>query len=297
MKAIVCTRGGPPDVLEHREVEKPSPKARELLIRIHASTVTSGDVILRKLRGPLRWVFGLAFGLGKDAILGHELAGDVEAVGGKVTKFDHGDAVFASTGNKGGANAEAICLSENGMVARKPTNLTYEEAAAVPVGANTALVILRKAPLLKDRDVLIYGASGSVGTFATQLARHFGAQVTGVCSTANLDLVRSLGAARVVDYTQGDFTQIGGSYDVIFDAVGKTSESKCKGILKAGGSFLSVRSPTKERQENLVFLKDLLEAGEIWPVIDRTYPLEEIVAAHRYVETGRKRGNVVLQIA
>jgi NADPH:quinone reductase-like Zn-dependent oxidoreductase len=296
MRAIVCTKGGSPEVLELRELDTPIPGDTEVLIRIHASTVTSGDVILRGLKGPMRWIFGLAFGLRKDAILGHELAGDVEAVGTRVKRFKVGDAVFASTGNKGGANAEYICLSEDGIITTKPSNLTYEEAAAVPVGANTALVILRKASIQEGQKVLVYGASGSVGTYAVQLARHFDTEVTGVCSTVNLDLVRSLGAPHVIDYTERDFTQIDETYDVIFDAVGKISASECKGILKEGGTFLSVRSLMKEKQKDLVFLKELLEAGEIWPVIDRSYPLEELVEAHRYVETGRKKGNVVITI-
>lgn len=283
-------------MLELRQVEKPSPEGKDLLIRIEATTVTSGDVILRKLRGPLRWVFGLAFGLGRNPILGHELAGEVEAIGGGAARFELGEAVFASTGNKGGAHAEYICLPETGMVAAMPSNLTYEEAAAVPVGANTALVILRKATIREGQKVLVDGASGSVGTYAVQLASHFGAEVTGVCSTANLELVRSLGAAHVVDYTREDFTLTGGRYDVIFDAVGKISSSMCRGMLKDEGSFLSVKSPTREKQEDLEFLKELLEGGAIRPVIDQYYPLEEMIEAHRYVEKGHKKGNVVITV-
>jgi NADPH:quinone reductase-like Zn-dependent oxidoreductase len=297
MKVVVCTKGGPPEALELQEVKKPTPKDDEVLIRIRATTVTAGDVILRKLRGPLRWVFRLAFGYGKNAILGHELAGEVEAVGGNVTRFKPGDPVFASTGNKGGAYAEYICLPEDGMVAMKPANISCEQAAAVPVGANTALHILRMGDIQSGQKVLVYGASGSVGTYAVQLAKHFGAEVTGVCSTANLKLVESIGAEIVVDYTEEDFTKSGERYDVIFDAVGKISESKCKGSLKGGGTFISARSPTKEKQEDLIFLKELLEAGEIRPVIDRTYPLEEIVEAHRYVEMGNKKGNVVIKVS
>jgi NADPH:quinone reductase-like Zn-dependent oxidoreductase len=296
MRAVICPRGGPPEVLELREVEKPPPGPKEILIRIHASTVTSGDVILRKVRGPVRWVFSLAFGLGKNPITGHELSGDIEKVGSEVMSFQAGEAVFASTGNKGGANAEFICLPEDGMIATKPANLNYEQAAAVPVGANTALVILREGAIKAGMKVLVYGASGSVGTYAVQLARHFGAEVSGVCSTGNLDLVRSLGASRAIDYTQEDFTETGERYDVVFDAVGKVSESECKQTLTDGGVFLSVRSSTKERQEDLVVLKELLEAGAIRPVIDRMYGLEDIVEAHRYVELGHKRGNVVLTV-
>jgi NADPH:quinone reductase-like Zn-dependent oxidoreductase len=296
VKAIVCTKGGPPDVLQLRDIEKPEPGDGEVLIRIHATTATAGDVILRGLTGIPRFVFGLAFGLGRDKILGHELAGVIEAVGKKVSRFRVGDQVFASTGNKGGAYAEYLCLPEDGMLAIKPTNMTFEEAAAVPVGANTALHILRKAEIQRGKNVLIYGTSGSVGTYAVQLARYFGAEVTGVCSTTNLELVRSLGAVNVIDYTQEDFTKNGETYDVIFDAVGKISSSMCKGSLNKNGVFLSVKSSTSEKAGSLNFLKELIEAGKIKAVIDRCYPLEQIVEAHRYVEMGHKKGNVVINV-
>ena len=221
MKAIVCAQYGPVEGLQLREVEMPRPKDNEVLVRISATTVTAGDVILRSMTGPQRIVFGLFFGLRRGKILGHELAGAIEAVGAGVTRFETGDQVYASTDAHGGAYAEYICLPEDAMVAAKPANLTYEEAAAVPIGANTALHILRRADIQRGQKVLIYGASGSVGTYAVQLARYFGAEVTGVCSTRNLSLVASLGASMVIDYTQEDFTQRGETYDVIFDAVGK----------------------------------------------------------------------------
>jgi len=296
MRAIVCTAYGPPDVLQLQEVKKPTPRDNEVLIKIYATTVTSGDVILRSMTGFQRIVFGLVFGLSKNKILGHELAGEIEAVGAKVGQFKKGDQVFASAGSGGGAYAEYICIRQDSMIAAKPANLTYEEAAAVPIGGNTALHILRTGNIQRGQKVLIYGASGSVGTYAVQLAKHFGAEVTGVCSTANLELVESLGADRVIDYTQEDFTQSGETYDVIFDAVGKLPASIGKRALREGGVHLSVKSPTSGRPENLAFLRELVEVGEIRPVIDRRYPLEQIAEAHRYVETGHKKGNVVITV-
>jgi 2-desacetyl-2-hydroxyethyl bacteriochlorophyllide A dehydrogenase len=299
MKAIVCTKSGPPYVLQLREVDKPMPRENEVLVRVHAATVTIGDVILRKLH-PLLFIPLQLFGMKRKRIPGHEFAGEIEVVGKDVKRFKIGDRVFGTTtGLSVGANAEYVCVPEQwstGVLATKPANITYEEAAAIPVGGMTALYILRKGSIKRGQKVLIYGASGSVGTFAVQLAKHFGAEVTGVCSTRNVELVKSLGADQVIDYTKDDFTKSGQTYDVIFDAVGKASLSRSKSLLKEEGFFLSIRSSTSEKTEALLFLKELIEARKIRSIIDRCYPLEQTADAHHYVEAGHKKGNVVINV-
>jgi len=327
MKAIVWTAYGPPDVLQLREVEKPTPKDNEVLIRIYATTVTAGDCEQRSLKLPIWHALPMRAYVGlkrpkRITILGMELAGEIESVGRDVRLFKEGDQVFAATGFVGmGAYAEYICLPEEpeeGALAIKPDNMPYEEAAAVPVGGLEALHFLRQGNIQSGQKVLINGAGGTIGTFAVQLAKYFGAEVTGVDSTGKLDMLRSIGADQVIDYTQEDFTKSGETYDFILDVVGNGSFSGSIRSLSQNGRYLiadpglsqrvrglwtSMRSTKKvifgaasPMTEDLVFLKELIEAGKMKAVIDRRYPLEQIPEAHRYVETGHKQGHVVITV-
>ena len=328
MKAIVYTEYGPPDVLQLKEVEKPAPKDNEILIRNHATAVNIGDIWARNFKEitpskftmplPLWFPSRMYFGFTKPRvnILGSEFAGDVEAVGKDVKRFRKGDQVFGYRGQKMGANAEFLCMPEDGLVAIKPANMTYEEAATVPYGALTALSLLRKANIQRGQNVLINGASGSIGSAAVQLAKYFGAEVTGVCGTPRLEFVKTLGADKVLDYTREDFTKNGETYDLIFDILGKSSFSSCKNSLKQNGIYLLASFKIKQlfqmlwtsitpgkkvicmlssdSPEDLALIRKLVEEGKIKSIIDRCYPLEQTAEAHRYVEKGYKTGSVII---
>jgi NADPH:quinone reductase-like Zn-dependent oxidoreductase len=324
MKAIICTKYGPPEVLKTVNIDKPVPKENEVLIKIIATTVTSGDCRVRGFNVPASFWLPAKLSLGffrpKQPILGSELSGIIEAVDKNVQKFKIGDKIFAATGhNKMGTYAEYKCMDEKGCIALKPENLSFEQAAALSFGGATALHFLKKGNLIKGEKILIYGASGCVGTYAVQLAKYFGAEVTGVCSTENLELVKSIGAGRVVDYTKTDIADLNEKFDVVFDTVGKTNISKTKKIIKPHGRYIhTVTTPFTEIKirlnlfgskiklvggtfsttpEQINFIKKLADEGFLKPVIDRQYSLDEIVLAHRYVDTGQKKGNVVIKVS
>ncbi len=305
MKAAIYKKYGPPEVLKIMEVEKPHPKANEILVRIHAATVTSGDV---RLRGsdfpPLFWLPArLIFGLfkPKKKILGHELSGVIEDKGRNVTKFDIGDSIFGTTTMLPyGSYAEYICLPQewkHGVVDFKPVNLSFKEAAALPIGAMTAMYLLEKGNLNRGQNILIYGASGSVGSYAVQLAKQQGSTVTAVCSSSNFEMLKSVGADSLIDYKKNDYSLYKNKFDIVFDAVGKTTKSKAKKVLSKGGKFVTVQMLTKEKSEHLQKIKELAEKGELTPLIDRSFRIDEIVKAHEYVDLGHKRGNVVVEIS
>ncbi|MFW9773062.1 MAG: NAD(P)-dependent alcohol dehydrogenase [Candidatus Thorarchaeota archaeon] len=318
MKAALYTKYGLPEVLKVKEVEKPAPEDNEVLIRVCATTVTLYDCWGRACTGPPG--FGLLIKLSsgvrkpKRPILGTEFAGEIESVGKDVNLFKKGDEVFGFTGMNLGANAEYVCMPEDGALAKKPTNMTYEEAAAIPYGGLTALYFLRKGKIQTGQKVLIFGASGGVGTFAVQLAKYYGTEVTGVCSTPKIELVRSLGADKVIDYTKEDFTKSGEIYDIIFDTIGKSPFSASKRSLKKEGFYIfatfglgrafkvafnkkAISGLVEAKAEDLIFLSELIEAGKLRAVIDKQYPLEQIAEAHRYVESGQKKGQVVITLA
>jgi NADPH:quinone reductase-like Zn-dependent oxidoreductase len=305
MKAVVCTRYGPPEVLRVEELATPVPRKNEVRIRILATAVTSSDSYVRGLRlsPAYRLMARLALGWNapRQPVLGMVLSGEVDSVGPDAKSFEVGERVFGFNRHRFGTYAQYVCWPEHGLLATRPANLSDEEAAAIPYGGLLALHFLRKADVRAGQRVLIYGASGAVGTSAVQLARHFGAEVTGVCSTANVDLVASLGATTVIDYTREDFTEKAERYDLIFDAVGKRKSAealrRCRQVLAPGGACVSVDDGTPNlRREDLVLLGELATKGEIRPVIDRTYALDNIVEAHRYVDNGHKRGNVVVAV-
>ena len=330
MKAIVYTEYGPPDVLQLKEVEKPTPKADEVLIRIHATSVNFGDIAARNFGNishreffmplPFYLIGGLQFGFSKpkNTILGNELAGEVEAVGKDVTSFKPGDKVFANPFNNMRAYAEYRCMPEDGLVGLKPANMTYEEAAVVPYGALMAMDLLRKVNIQSGAKVLINGASGGIGSAVLQLAKHYGAEVTGVCSTPRLEFVKSLGADKVIDYTKEDFTQNGETYDLIVDVLGKSSFSQSKDSLKEAGKYVMTSFKMRDfvdmlrtsfgggkkaicailvaKPEDLVLTKELVEAGKLKAVIDKIFPLEQTAEAHRYVEGGNKKGFIAITV-
>jgi len=297
MKAVTYQKYGSPDVLNLVEIDKPTPNENEVLIKLHATTVTAGDWRMRKADPFLARLFNGLFKPKRVTILGFELAGVIEEVGSKVKSFKPGDDVFASCGFTFGAYAEYKCLPENSMICIKPSNMTFEEAATVPIGGMTALAFLKQSGVKAGDHVLVYGASGSVGTFAVQIAKAYGAKVTAVCSTSNVDMVRQLSADNVIDYTKEDIANISARFDIVLDAVGKASKSTLKALLKPNGKYASVTGSPKSKPDDLAVLKDLIESGKLKTVIDRTYNLDQIREAHAYVESFRKKGNVSVRVA
>lgn len=297
MRAVTYQKYGSPDVLNLVEINKPTPKENEVLIKVYATTVTAGDWRMRKADPFLARIFNGLLKPKRVKILGFELSGVIEELGSKVKLFKPGDEVFASCGFKFGAYAEYRCLPENNMIAIKPSNMTFEEAATVPIGGTTALAFLKQSGVKTGDDVLVYGASGSVGTFAVQIAKTYGAAVTAVCSTSNIALVRQLGADKVIDYTKEEIANTADRFDIVFDAVGKASKSTMKSLLKQNGKYVSVTGSPKLNPDDLAVLKGLIESGKLKTVIDRTYNLDQIREAHAYVESFRKKGNVSVRVA
>lgn len=298
MKAIVCTKSGSPDVLALAKLERPIPRQNEVLVKVLASSVTIGDVKLRKIPRFILIPLGFLFGFKPMKITGVEFAGVVESIGSDVLMFNKGDQVYGTTsGLEYGGNAEYVCVpekSKKSVIVKKPNSISFLEAAVIPVGGMTALHILKKVRITPGNKILIYGASGSVGTYAVQLAKYFGAEVTAVCSTNNIDLVKSIGADKVINYLDDDFRNGDIGYDVVFDAVGKITKSSSKNVLNKDGHFLSVKYPTKEKTKYMIFLNELVEKEKIKAVIDRIYTLDKVKDAHQYVEQGHKKGNVAV---
>ena len=301
MKAVLSPKSGPPDVLKYEEIDQPKPKTNELLIKVHYATVTSGDTKMRKFNRAFLTLVGTLVGFKPMKIPGVEYSGIIEEVGSEVTSFFQGDAICGTTtGLRYGANAEYVCVPEKskmGVVTKKPDSVSFKDAACTPVGSMTAMWLLRKAQINQDLNVLIYGASGSVGTFTVQLAKHYGAKVTAVCSSANTKNMIALGASQIIDYKTEDFTKKGQSYDIIVDAVGKISKKKSASLLSKNGRFVTVKSLMREEVQDFEYVLKLVESGDVNPLIDKEYSLDQIVEAHRYVDSGRKKGNVAIRVA
>jgi NADPH:quinone reductase-like Zn-dependent oxidoreductase len=301
MKAVLSPKSGPPDVLKYEEIDQPKPKPKELLIKVHYATVTSGDTKMRKFNRAFLTLVGTLVGFKPMKIPGVEYSGIIEEVGFEVTSFCQGDEICGTTtGLRYGANAEYVCVPEKtkmGVVTKKPESVSFKDAACTPVGSMTAMWLLRKAQINQDMNVLIYGASGSVGTFAVQIAKHYSARVTAVCSSVNTQNMIALGASQIIDYKTEDFTKKGQSYDIIIDAVGKISKKKSASLLSKNGRFVTVKSLMREEVQDFEYVLKLVESGDVKPLIDKEYSLDQIIEAHRYVDSGRKKGNVAIRVA